>query len=140
MKFRAAKFLTVAVMLSVGNISNAEAQSINIENPRFFELVNGSLDQKILNLSFGWFKTLDPEQKKAYLSSIAIALEEANPGQFVKWYENNASGSVRVAWLLPDSIGYCKRLHIEAIAYNTQKNFQVTACFNDVDNRWRWHQ
>ncbi len=126
--------------LLAGNTSNVNAQSINIENPRFFELVNGSLDQKLLNLSFGWFKTLDSEQKKAYLGSIAIALEEANPGQFVKWYENNASGSVRVAWILPDSIGYCKRLHIEAIAYNTQKNFQMTACFNDVDNRWRWHQ
>lgn len=125
-------------MLLAGNTSNADAQSINIENPRFFELVNGPLENKILNFSFGWFKTLNADQRKAYLGSIAIALEEANPGQFVRWYESDASGSVRVAWILPDSIGFCKRLHIETIAYNTQKNFQVTACFNDVDNRWRW--
>lgn len=125
-------------MLLVGNMSSVNAQTIDIVNPKFFENVNGSLADKVLNVSFGWFKSLDDEQKRAYHSSIAIALEEANPGQYVKWYENNASGTVRVAWLLPDSIGYCKRLHIEAIAYSTQKNFQVTACFNDVDKRWRW--
>lgn len=119
-------------------MSSVNAQTIDIVNPKFFENVNGSLADKVLNVSFGWFKSLDDEQKRAYHSSIAIALEEANPGQYVKWYENNASGTVRVAWLLPDSIGYCKRLHIEAIAYSTQKNFQVTACFNDVDKRWRW--
>lgn len=127
-------------MLSVGNMSNSNAQTIDIENPRFFENSNGNLADRIYNLSFGWFKTLDYDQRKAYLSSIAIALEEANPGQFVKWYEKNASGSVRVVWILPDSIGYCKRLHIETIAYETLKTSQVTACFNDVHNKWRWQQ
>lgn len=125
-------------MLSVGNTSTAN-NTINIENPRFFEYSNGPFLDQVLNLSFGWFKTLDRDQKKAYHSSLAIALEQGNPGQIVKWYENDASGYVRVVWILPDTIGYCKRLHIEAIAYSTRKNFQVTACFNEVDNRWTWN-
>jgi hypothetical protein len=132
--------LIAAATLSVTSTSNASNQIIDIENPRFFDYSSGSFEQQIFNLSFGWFKTLDKEQRKAYLSSLVLALEEANPGQYVKWYESNASGSVRVAWILPDSMGYCKRLHIEAIAYNTRKNYQVTACFNGVDNRWRWYQ
>jgi len=128
------------VVLWVGNTSTSNANPINIENPRFFNHVNGPLVDQLVNLSFGWFKTLDSAQKKAYFSSIAIALEEANPGQIVKWYQNDASGAVRVVWLLPDSVGYCKRLHIETIAYSTQKIAQATACFNEVDNRWWWYQ
>ena len=127
-------------LLLVTNTSNVNAQSvIDISNPRFFTNTNGPVGRQVANLTFGWFKTLDDEQKRAYYSSIAIALEEANPGQFVKWYENNASGSVRVAWILPDSVGFCKRLHIEAIAYNVRKELQTTACFNEVDNRWMWY-
>lgn len=119
--------------------TSINAQTINIENPRFYSDVNGSYLTKILNLSFGWFKTLDDEQKEAYYSSMILALEEAQPGQFARWYRKEASGSVRVAWQEIRNEGICKRLHISVIAYNTAKNIQTTACFNEVDNRWSWY-
>lgn len=126
-------------MLLVTNTS-INAQTINIENPRFYnELHGGNTLHHILNISFGWFKTLDKEQKEAYHSSIVVALEEAQPGQFARWYKNDASGVVRVAWQEPRNGSICKRLHISLIAYSTVKEVQSTACFNEVDNRWSWY-
>lgn len=111
-----------------------------IENPRFFNGTDKSVWQRVLNISFGWFKTLDQEQKTAYYGSIVLALEEAEVDHFVRWYKNGASGMIRVAWIRPSNTGFCKRLHFNVIAYNTEQNFQNTVCFNDVDNRWYWYQ
>lgn len=119
--------------------TSIKAQTIDIENPRFYNDVNGASLNKILNLGFGWWRTLDDEQKEAYYSSMILALEEAQPGQFSRWYRKEASGTVRVAWQEPRSEGICKRLHISVIAYNMQKNIQTTACFNELDNRWAWY-
>jgi hypothetical protein len=119
--------------------TSSNAQTINIENPKFYEGVSGSLLDHIINVSFGWFKGLDLEQKTAYYSSLILALEEVQPGQFARWYKNNASGVVRVAWQQPKNGTLCKRLHISLIAHDTEKNMQTTACFNEVDNRWHWY-
>jgi hypothetical protein len=119
--------------------TSASAHPVNIENPKFYSQTNGPLLEQIINVSFGWFKGLDPEQKDAYYSSLILALEEAEPGQFARWYKNNASGIVRVAWQNPRNGVLCKRLHISLIAHNTQKDLQTTACFNEVDNRWHWY-
>ena len=126
------------VTLLVMNTS-INAQTINIDNPRFYSDVNGTFLRQILNVSFGWFKTLDDSQKEAYYGSIIMALEDAQPGQFARWYKNNASGTVRVAWQELRTAGLCKRLHISLIAHDTIKNIQTTACFNDIDNRWSWY-
>lgn len=119
--------------------TSTNADTINIENPKFYEDINGPLLERIINVSFGWFKGLDQEQKSAYYSSLILALEEVQPGQFSRWYKNNASGTVRVAWQYPRNGSLCKRLHISLIAYDTEKNMQTTACFNDIDNRWQWY-
>jgi hypothetical protein len=125
-------------MLLVMNTST-NAQIINIENPKFHAETSGPLLEQILNVGFGWFKGLDSEQKDAYYSSLILALEEVQPGQYARWYKNNASGTVRVAWQFPRNGTLCKRLHIGLIAHNTQKDLQTTACFNEVDNRWHWY-
>jgi hypothetical protein len=137
-KLKAVKFLTTTVLLLVMNTSS-NAQTINIENPKFYESSNGSLLDQIIDVSFGWFKGLDSEQKAAYYSSLILALEEVQPGQFARWYKNNASGTVRVAWQYPKNGVMCKRLHIHLIAHDAEKNMQTTACFNEVDNRWHWY-
>jgi uncharacterized protein YfaT (DUF1175 family) len=120
--------------------TSINAHTINIDNPRFYNEVNGPFLKQVLNVSFGWFKTLDNEQKEAYYSSMIVALEEAQPGQSARWYRNDASGTIRVAWQEPRNGTVCKRLHISIIAYDTIKNMQTTACFNDVDNNWLWYQ
>jgi uncharacterized protein YfaT (DUF1175 family) len=119
--------------------TSINAQTIEIVNPRFSNDINGAFLGQILNTSFGWFRTLDKEQKEAYHSSMILALEDAQPGEFARWYKNDASGTVRVAWQELRTNGICKRLHISLIAYNTIKNIQTTACFNEVDNRWSWY-
>ncbi len=125
--------------LLVMSTSITNASTVTIEDPKFYSEVNGRFLKQILNVSFGWFKGLDNEQKEAYYSSIILALEEAQPGQFARWYKNNASGIVRVAWQIPQNGSVCKRLHISLIAYDTTKNMQTTACFNEADNRWTWY-
>lgn len=119
--------------------TSVNSQTINIENPRFYTETNGIGLGQLINVSFGWFKTLDDLQKEAYYSSIILALEEAQPGQSARWYRNNASGTVRVAWQEPRNGTVCKRLHISVIAYDTIKNMQTTACFNETDNQWSWY-
>lgn len=131
-------FLTIVVALLVTSTS-IKANPVNIENPQFVNRVDGTSLKQLINIGFGWFRTLDNEQKQAYYSSIVMALEDAQPGQFSRWYMNNASGTVRVAWQEPRDGGICKRLQISIIAYDMQKNMQTTACFNDVDNRWTWY-
>jgi hypothetical protein len=125
-------------MLLVMNTST-NANTINIENPKFHDSMGGDLLEQIINVSFGWFKELDADQKSAYYSSLILALEEVQPGQYSRWYKNNASGTVRVAWQYPKNGSLCKRLHISLIAHNTQRDMQTTACFNDIDNKWYWY-
>lgn len=125
-------------MLLVGSTSTTNAGTIEIENPRFYNSMVDSPLARVINTSFGWFKTLDSEQKQAYYSTIVLALEEAQPGQFVRWNKNNASGFVRVAWQQPHNGSVCKRLHMETVAYGIAKPVQVTACYNETDDRWNW--
>lgn len=119
--------------------TSINANTIDIENPKFHGSSSGDLLDQIINVSFGWFKGLDSDQKTAYYSSLILALEEVQPGQYARWYKNNASGTVRVAWQYPKNGNLCKRLHISLIAHDTQKDMQTTACFNDIDNRWYWY-
>lgn len=119
--------------------TSINAQIVNISNPTFYNDVSGAYLRQILNMSFGWWnKTLDSDQKEAYYSSMIVALEEAQPGQMARWYRNNASGTVRVAWQEPRNGSICKRLHISIIAFETLKNMQTTACFNEAENNWVW--
>lgn len=110
-----------------------------IEEPRFFNYRGGNFTNRLADLSFGWFKTLDNEQKTAYNQSITHALMYADNGQVVRWYKNDASGMSVVSATWPSGPGYCRRLYIQAIAYNVEKTMKATACFNDADNRWTWH-
>lgn len=123
-------------MLLGGNISNSFAQGI--DNPRFFEHRSNNPLGQIIEVSFGWWKTLSPEQKKAFYGTISIALDEAQPGQFVRWHENDASGIVRVKWQLPRDHQICKRLEISVIAYNSEKIYNKTACYDESYKSWIW--
>ena len=109
-----------------------------ISNPRFFDYRGGPMMNELVNISFGWFKTLDEEQKSAYYQSITHAVMYAENGQRVEWYQGNASGYASPVITWPNGSGYCRRIYIQAIAYNTEKTMHRTACFENPHRKWRW--
>ena len=117
-------------------ITNAVA---DVENPRFFEYRAGGFTNNLIEITFGWFRTLSEEQRSAYYESIMHAVMFAENGQRVTWYKDDASGMAMPAMTWPTGSGYCRRLHIQAIAYGKEKVMSRTACFNEVDNRWTWY-
>lgn len=110
-----------------------------IEEPRFFNYRAGGFTNRLADMTFGWFKTLDDEQKLSYNQANTQALMYADNGQVVRWYKNDASGMAMVSATWPSGSGYCRRLYIQAIAYGVEKTMKTTACFNEVDNRWTWY-
>lgn len=109
-----------------------------VENPRFIEYHGGSELARSLNLAFGWFRTLSAEQKLHYSQSVTHALEYSENGQAVSWYHSDASGRTVPVMTWPSGDGYCRRLHIEVIAYDQRKNLSTTACWSNSSSSWRW--
>lgn len=129
------KVLVVSALMVAGSsFANADT----LENPRFFEYKASRFTNRLAELTFGWFKTLDDEQKSAYHSSIVHAVMYADNGETVRWYVNDASGEVTPVATLPSGSGYCRRIHIQTIAHGVQKTTGATACYNDADNTWKW--
>jgi len=120
-------------LLAINNVSASE-----LSNPRFFEYRSGPVIQEILTTTFGWFKTLSDEQKDSYYQAVTHAASFAENGQVVEWYKNDASGYAVPVMTWPTSSGYCRRMHIQAIAYNTEKIITRTACYNNSSRNWQW--
>jgi surface antigen len=129
--------MVVGKLLILTTSSTALAREF--ENPRFFEYQGGNFTNRLVDLSFGWFKTLDDEQKLAYNQAMTQAVMYADNGQAVRWYKNNASGQVIPAVTFPSGSGYCRRMHIQAIAYGVEKTMRVNACYDNTSDRWTWH-
>ena len=106
--------------------------------PRFFEYRSGGFVNRLTDFTFGWWKTLDAEQKESYNSALNHALMYSNNGEKVTWYRNDASGMAVPVMTWPTGNGYCRRMYIQAIAYNVEKTMTATACFDDINNRWQW--
>jgi surface antigen len=119
-------------------LTTSPALANTFENPRFFEYSGGSFTNKLVDISFGWFKTLDYEQKLAYNQALTQAVMYADNGEPVRWYKNNASGMVVPAVTFPSGSGYCRRIHIQAIAYGVEKTMRVNACYDISSSRWTW--
>ena len=132
----------VSCLMVVGKllILTASSPSLanDLENPRFFNYSSAAWSNRLADLTFGWFKTLDDDQKIAYNQAIHHAVMYADNGEVVRWYKKDASGMAMTSATWPSGAGYCRRLHVQAIAYNVEKTMRATACFNDVDNRWTW--
>lgn len=110
----------------------------DISNPRFFEYRAGGFVNNLLDISFGWFKTLDSDQKQSYYTALMHAVHTAENGQKVTWYKNNASGYAVPVSTWPTSSGYCRRVYIQAIAYGKEKFLTATACYENAHDNWRW--
>lgn len=98
------------------------------EEPRFFEARGRNDSVRFVQMTFGYFRTLDDEQKRKYNGSINFAVERLNAGETVNWYENNASGTVTVLYVENLTAGYCKTMLIQAIAYGVEKRMTAKGC------------
>jgi surface antigen len=131
-------WMVLGKLLILLAINPVQAQTI--ENPRFFSYSSGPLLHQMLEFSFGWFRTLDEEQKSAYYQSITHAVMYAENGQKVDWYKKDASGYAVPVTTWPTGSGYCRRVYIHAIAFNTEKTMQRTACFDNASTKWDWRR
>lgn len=125
----------------VGKLSILLATSsvyASVDNPQFYEYRGGVFVNRLVDISFGWFKTLDREQRDAYHQSISHAVMMAENGQKVTWYKNDASGFSVPVMTWPTGNGYCRRIHIQVIAYGVEKTMSATACFDNAHSHWRW--
>jgi len=109
-----------------------------VENPRFFQYTSGTFINRLVELSFGWFSQLTEEQSDAYQQSLTQAVMFAENGQAVRWYKGSASGVTVPVITWPVVSGYCRRVHIQAIAHNTQRTMTATACFDNASTNWQW--
>ena len=124
------------ILISISNYSQAQE---NVFNPKFFNYNSNTIVSRIVDFTFGWNKSLDDEQQAAYHQSIVHALEYAENGDRVSWYENDASGYSVPVLTWPSNNGYCRRLHLNVIAYNVQKAMSVSACYNNTSTNWTWY-
>ncbi len=119
-------------------LAASPSQATDINNPRFFEYRSGGFINRLADMSFGWFKTLDGQEMDAYQQSLSHAVMMAENGQKVQWYKNKASGFAVPVMTWGTGSGYCRRIHIQAIAYNVEKAMTATACFDNAHENWRW--
>ena len=119
-------------------LTSTPVLATNVDNPRFFDYRGGPAASELLNIAFGWFKTLDDDQKSAYYQSITHAVMYAENGQKVEWYQSNASGYSVPVMTWPNGSGYCRRIYIQVIAYNTERAMHRTACFSNPNTKWVW--
>jgi surface antigen len=134
--------LVVSCLMVVGKslILTSTAYAGDLDNPRFFEYRNGGFLNNIVDVSFGWFRTLDDEQKLSYSKALTHAVDYADNGETVRWYKNNASGTVMPTITWPSGNGYCRRVYIQTIAYNVQKTVKANACYDSVRDKWTWFE
>ena len=130
--------MVVGKLLTLLAISSSSVYANNLNEPRFFEYRSGEFTNRLVDFTFGWFKTLDREQKEAYHGTIHHAVMMAENGQQVTWYKNDASGIAVPVMTWPNGTGYCRRIHIQAIAYGVEKTMSATACFDNAHTNWRW--
>ena len=132
--------LTVAGKLLILILFSIKVSASDIANPKFVEYRTGNFTNQVATLAFGWFKTLDENEKHAYYSSINHALFYAENGEQVKWSQGKAWGLAMPAMTWSTGGGYCRRMHIQASKYGKTKTMSRTACYQNGLDHWTWFQ
>lgn len=114
------------------------AQAAGPESPTFYSYSGGTFANRLTAMTFGFFRTLDNPQQEAYYSSVTHAVRYADNGESVQWYQGDASGVATPVFTWPTGNGYCRRIHIQTIAYNREKTQTATACYDNAHSNWRW--
>jgi len=137
------KASVVKNLMVVGKLSIllacSPAVAEDIYNPKFFHYQGtGLIIKDLIDISLGWLKRLDDNQKAKHAEAITHSLLYTENGQSVTWYQGNASGMSRVVMTWPTGSGYCRRLHTQVIAYNTERTLAATACYHNSSGKWQW--
>ena len=127
---------SLILALAINNSALAKDQF----DPKFYEYTSNAPIHRLVTFSFGWFKKLDADQQAVYHQSITHALLYAENGDKVKWYKNNASGYSIPVMTWPTGSGYCRQLHLNAIAYGKQRSMSIKACYNNSTRDWSWYR
>jgi hypothetical protein len=135
-KVSVVKNLTVLGKLLILLASPPALSQIN--DPRFFEYRSGGFSNRLVDLTFGWGKKLSGYQLEAYHQSINHAVMAADNGETVSWYRDNASGYAVPVVTWTTGSGYCRRIHIQAIAHGVEKTMSATACYDNAHDNWKW--
>jgi len=130
--------MVVGKLLILAATSSSAFANNDIKNPRFFEYRGGSFINELITVSFGWFKTLSTDQKDAHTQAVTHAVMYAENGKEVAWYRGDASGVAVPVMTWPTGSGYCRRIHVQVIAYNTEKIMSQTACYSNASTNWQW--
>ncbi len=119
-------------------VSGSLAYADTLDNPRFYSYSGTSFVNRIADVSFGWFKKLDAEQLAEYNQALTHAVMYSENGEKVTWYRKDASGYAVPVHTWPTGSGYCRRVHVQTIAFNQQKTKTATACFSNANDTWQW--
>jgi hypothetical protein len=126
--------LLIPILFSINAVGN------NLENPKFFSYEAGNFTNRVSSIAFGWFKTLDDNEKHAYYSAINHAVFFADNGEHVQWSQGRAWGLAMPAVTWSTGNGYCRRLHIQASKYGITKTMSRTACYQNGTDNWTWYK
>jgi predicted HAD superfamily Cof-like phosphohydrolase len=112
-----------------------------VKNHDFTEVVDALAD--ILYVVYGAGDCFGVDLDEAYQivhssNMTKICKSEDEAIKTVEWYKSNASGIAIPVMTWPNSSGYCRRLHIQTIAYNVEKTISRTACYNNSSRNWQW--
>jgi hypothetical protein len=116
------------LILLNGNIAHAE--TFSYESHEFANHLKAP--------TFGFFNSLNVDQLLSYDQAVFHAVQYAENGQAVSWYKQDASGKAIPVHTWPTGNGFCRRLHIETIAFNARKIQTTTVCFRNSSNQWVW--
>ena len=136
--FRVSALMALGKLLTLTFLINSASVNADMTNPRF-SFDAGRFTNNLAVVTFGWFRTLDEQEKSAYYASIMQALFTADEGELVVWYKGTANGAVRVVATYPTGNGYCRRLQISVSDFGKTKQFSPTACLQQGINAWTWY-
>jgi hypothetical protein len=110
----------------------------SIAHSSTFSYNSGLFYNNLNEPSFGWFKKLNPEQLAEHYQSVFHSLQYAENGHTVSWYRQDASGKATAVFTWPTGNGFCRKLHIETIAFNKKVVQTPTACYRNSFEMWEW--
>ena len=131
--------LVTASLLSPGVAKAQLSVGDSVTGP--FEPGNNSVSfiANLINYNGG---LLDKQDKRIYMQSLMIMLENVPIGKTVEWYSDvnpTVRGQMRVVYGYQSSNGYCRVYQSEVFKDGNSKSWQEYACRSADNPRWQFY-